>query len=260
MTDFTNVAALVAQGQSLLDLVKGGHITQLEADNAAKLGEVDAALAAKIAQANTDIAAAMLPINEKLSRLQLTKNQELKIDSGTVANDMVLRAGVTSSLVATISGDIGLRDASQVNLLSEISADVIAQFADFDMKSGNYHISDWNVVRLTWDFGAGFSGEQGLGYLGAKQAGRGTPFDVEYTAASFVKLESGGVQGHYFNGVELDKWRFCNKYISYGGFGAFHNFAFTANTQTGSVLIALPVVTTGIIDHPHKLFKNIELL
>jgi hypothetical protein len=256
MTDFTNIAALVAQGQSLLDLVKGGHITQLEANNAAKLGEVDAALAAKIAQANIDVANATAPINDKIPRIQLTKNQELVVSSGTVPDGMMVNSGVTVEHVLSIAKSSD-RDAAQVNQLNEVSNDIKEIFPDFDIRVGLNHSKGWSIVRLSWDFGVGFSGREYLAFM--ESFINAVPKCAEMASAAIVKLESGAIDGQWTNGCELGKWRFCSESLKSEGFGWYwftHPFV---TTSAGSVLVALPVVTTGVLDHPKKLFKNIEI-
>jgi hypothetical protein len=262
MTDFTNLAVLVAQGQALLDLVKGGHITQLEADNAAKLGEVDTALALKIAQANTAIANATKPVDSKIPHLQLSANQELKITSGSVPDDMWVSKGVTIEVLENISRQGSGRTAGAYQLLIEMQNDIQEQFADFSIRDGISYVLEFNVIRLSWDFTGDFTGFNSLLKLNtAKNVP--TFFQVaDQTVASFLKLESGGVIGALTDGCELAKWRYCStldhKHWE-GHFGAYKEFYIAAETQTGSLLLALPAVITGSIGHPSNLFKNIEV-
>jgi hypothetical protein len=260
MTDFTNLAALVAQGQSLLDLVKGGHISQLEADNAAKLGEVDAALTAKIAQANVDIANATAPINDKIPRIQLTKNQELFITSGTVPDDMYLSAGVTSTLISTINRVAVNRVEPEVSLLSGIEADIKEQFSDFEITEATLYLAGFNVIRLAWDFGEPVINKV-IAYMSSKYITgvNGIPKSCELSSCAFLKLESGDINGFWSEGVELGKWRFTGKVLTVENFGGYSPHHPLTNSQSGSLLLALPVTVSGVIDHPDKLFKNLEI-
>jgi hypothetical protein len=259
MTDFTNLATLVAQGQSLLDLVKGGHITQLEANNAAKLSEVDAALAAKIAQANTDIVNAIAPINNKIPRIQLTQNQELRISTGTVPDNMMVSSGVTLEHIIYIGKGVA-RDAGVLSMLNGIKVDIAEQFADFNIRETGIHSLSWSVVRLSWDFGAEFIGDNWLAFMESALKNIDTvPKVAELTSAAFVKLESGSISGDWATGAETGKWRFCKQVLLDENFGGYYTNHPKATSQTGSLLLALPVVATGVIDHPNKLFKNLEL-
>jgi hypothetical protein len=257
MTDFTNLAALVAQGQSLLDLVKGGHITQLEADSAAKLGEVDAALAAKIAQANTDIANATAPISDKIPRIQLSKNQKLLISSGTVPDDFTFAAQVTSELVGYVSPS-ATRDPTSLALLTEIETDILEQFSGFNIRKDGPYSSGFNVVRLSWDFTGDFSGEKALFHIGN---GKITS-KSELTFASFMKLESGGVFNTVSEGAELGKWRFCRETragVSDNSFASYHSVTVFVTSVTGSLVMALPVISTGTVDQPQHIFQLFQI-
>jgi hypothetical protein len=259
MTDFTNLAALVAQGQSLLDLVKGGHITQLEADNAAKLGEVDAALALKIAQANTAIANATAPINDKIPRIQLTKNQELVVSSGTVPDDVVVRSGVSFELVTYVSKRQSDRSTGARYLLDVMESDVKEQFSDFDIGKERAHPSGWNVLRVSWDF-SGLAYDRNWLIQNKSVSGATATNYGSSTSAALVKLEEGEAAGFWASGCEVGKWRFCSNTNGGSEFGGHRVVHVTTLTKNGSMLIALPVTVSGVIAHPHDLFKNIEIL
>jgi hypothetical protein len=262
MTDFTNLAALVAQGQSLLDLVKGGHITQLEADSAAKLVEVDVALALKIAQANTAIANATKPVDSKIPHLQLSANQELKITSASIPDDMLVSAGVTIELFENIARSGDARTTEAYQLLIDMQNEIKEQFADFSIRDSISYALEFNVIRLSWDFSGDFVARKTL--LKLMTAKRMSSFfqRADQTAAAFLKLESGGISGELTDGHELAKWRYCSTLGSkhwQGQFGAYRPFSIIAETETGSLLLALPAVITGSIGHPSNLFKNIEV-
>jgi hypothetical protein len=259
MTDFTNLAALVAQGQSLLDLVKGGHITQLEADSAAKLGEVDAALAAKIAQANTAIANATAPINDKIPRIQLTKNQELYITDGTVPDDMRASMGTSFEFIERVAGEQSQRTAGAMSKLAEIETDLVQQFADFNISENTEHLASWNIIRISWDFNAAAP----LGWIAFNDSvglSESVPMMSGLMSAALVKLESGGAEKYWAEGCELGKWRFCSSPLEGARFGGYRHVHPIATTPTGSMLVALPVTVSGVIAHPRDLFKNIEII
>jgi hypothetical protein len=259
MTDFTNLAALVAQGQALLDLVKGGHITQLEADSAAKLGEVDTALALKIAQANADIANATKPVNEQIPRICLSKNQRLAITSGTVPDNFAIHVGSTSTLLHTVNKGIGIRTVEAQVLLDEIEAEIIEQYLDFKVSSGELG-QTFNVVRIAWDI-TGFDGSEDIFALESVHGERIRQAD-EITFACLVKLESGTLDKTFsiFNNHELGKWRFSKKYQVFGDtMNPYVVGGIKVTSATGSMLIALPVVTTGRIEHPNDIFRNVRV-
>jgi hypothetical protein len=256
MTEFSNLAALVAQGQALLDLVKDGHITQLEADNAAKLGEVDAALAAKIAQANTDVANAVAPIDGKIPHTLLTENSKLVVSSGTVPDGIIASASSSFSVSAYVERDPSNRDAGQVVLLSGIETDIKEQFADFDIRTAGHYFDGFNIMKIDWDFGVDFSGADyvmqlsvvaPLGYANRVLTSN------ETTSQALVKLVSGSLEDHdMVKGATLGKWRYCNFQNAFDkkDFGRYLNVYARATSQTGSLLIALPSIVTGLVSHP----------
>jgi hypothetical protein len=258
MTDFTNLAALVAQGQSLLDLVKGGVITQLEADNAAKLGEVDKALALKIAQANTAIANAIAPVNEKIPKKSLTLNNVLAVTSGTVPDGWSVPAAATITTHAMVSYSPLLRDAVVTALLTQMESEVKEQFVDFSMRADAYYFRDFNVIKIDWDFGVDFDGIENLLTIPSVDIGPlGSRFRAtsDMTAQSMIKVLSGAVFNDGFSmGSVLGKWRYCsNQYID-SGFGYYFNILMQATSQTGSLLIALPSVVTGLVSQPKDIY------
>jgi hypothetical protein len=258
MTDFTNLATLVAQGQALLDLVKGGHITQLEADSAAKLGEVDAALALKIAQANTAIANAVAPIEGKIPTVVLTKNQHLAISSGTVPDDVYMSIGVSSTLIETVDWVPDDRAQSAKDLMSLIGADIKEQFADFDVREGNYYSKSFNIIRIDWDFpeSGGYKPVLRLRDLFTDN----TIVNAKSSCfAAFIKLVSGGVTGHLSGtAVEQGKWRFCKRDLVVDAFGGYVHPEIAVSSLVGSMFICLPVFVTGTINHPNTILNNVR--
>jgi hypothetical protein len=259
MTDFTNLAALVAQGQSLLDLVKGGHITKLEADSAAKLGEVDLALAAKIAQANADVVAATAPINGKIPHLKLTRNQELLISTGSIPDNVNVSLGVVVSLVGYIDAVASLRGAGELLLLSGIEADIKQQFADFDIGKDRNYIAGFNIVQIDWDI-TGLSDDWLFSIDSAKLDSQKFSVAGDFAWASFVKVNSGVLRSGGFTGSsEVGAWRFGSEKTNRSGFGRIDYASIHANSQVGSFLLALPVVVSGALSHPNDIFSNIEM-
>jgi hypothetical protein len=259
MTDFTNLAALVAQGQSLLDLVKGGHITQLEADSAAKLVEVDVALALKIAQANADIAAAIAPADGKIIHSALTKNRRLLVSSGTVPDDVMAPAMATFSILASVSANSASRSGEVLALLSEIEADITEQFADFDIRSTGEYYGDFNVIKIDWDTnGEAPKGDSlvQLSRIVDGLYGSRVLASNELTTQALVKLVSGELENNSMgNNSEVGKWRYCNhKAKSYKkAFGGYVFSYLKPTSQTGTLYIALPSIVTGLVSHPKEI-------
>lgn len=252
MTDFTNLAALVAQGQALLDEIKGGKLAQIDASFLQKLADVDVALAAKIAQANADIANAVAPIDGKIPHLPLTKNPALIISSGTVPDDVKTTADSTFSVVAFINRALSNRSAGELALLGEIESDVKEIFADFDIRLNTDYFKAFNVIKIDWDFGVDFVvGETIFGLEGFEGEDYSLLKSNETTSQVLVKLVSGSVDTNdLLTGAEVNKWRYCNKQKFIDSFGGFTYSAAKATSQTGSLLIALPSVVTGLVSHP----------
>ena len=80
------------------------------------------------------------------------------------------------------------------------------------------------------------------------------------TAAAFVKLESGEIHSSAFaTGATLGEWRFTRLAYKGSSFGSYIHSHPYAKSEKGSMLIALPVIATGHLDHPNKLFVLPEI-
>jgi hypothetical protein len=257
MTDFTNLAALVAQGQSLLDLVKGGHITKLEADNAAKLSGLQADFEDR--KASWDVL-----VNgyvNSATNIVLTKNQTLLL-SGTVPLYVGARSGVEFELVSAITDRGDDRDAGQMAFLTDIERDVKEAFPAFNVNSDKSYLKNFNIIRVTWDF-TGLALPLFVLYLQSKGKNESAvSAGSTYTSAALVKLESGDViQTRFFSGAEVGKWRYCSQVrqgIDYFGAGA--HLTGDVSSETGSLLIALPLAVLGDIStRPGALLNPTDL-
>jgi hypothetical protein len=257
MTDFTNLATLVAQGQALLDEIKGGKLAQIDASFLQKLADVDATLAAKIAQANTDIANAVAPIEGKIPSVILSVNHIAKVTNGTVPDGWIVDGGVIVSTHDYIEFVSTNRDAAQLALLAEIESQVKEQFADFDIRINVHYQNGFNVMQLDWDFGVDFAGTDTVLVIPkiAESAFSYTYANSELTAQSLIKVLSGSLVNEAFSeGYELGKWRFCSAKMLKGGFGSYVNLPLRATSRVGSLLIALPSVVTGLVSHPKDIY------
>lgn len=258
MTDFTNLATLVAQGQSLLDLIQGGHITQLEADNLAKLNEIDVDYAAKKAVWDAAIANSI----DYVPNIILTKNQNLFITSGSVPDDSALNSYATTELVQTVTKSAP-RTQTEIDLLNEIQTDLQTVFSGFDIRSGNDYVFGFNVIRLSWDFTADPNASKWLFHMhGKSEHGIETQVASATTSAAFVKLESGALlHNNWGKGNADGKWAYGNQVFPVaGGFGSYRNAIGIASSTIGSLLICLPAVVTGDIStDPDSLINAISL-
>ena len=197
-------------------------------------------------------------IESKVPRIELTKNQVLEITSGTLPHGMTFKAGTTVSLHRTIERSPASRDQQQRDLLGEIQGSVREQFSDFDIRAELYHYANFNIIQIDW---TGIQVGDWIFYPDIKQTDgySSVPYGGEVTRAAFVKLLSGDVSGYFGNDTVLEKWRFCRSTRNSSEFGGYAHPTMTALTESGSMLIALPVVTTGVLDHPSKLFANFSL-
>jgi hypothetical protein len=240
VTDFTNLATLVAQGQSLLDLIQGGHITQLEADNLAKLNEIDVDYAAKKAVWGAAITNSI----DYVPNIILTKNQDLFITSGSVPDFSALNSYATTELVQAVT-KLAPRTQPEIDLLNAIQTDLNTVFPEFDIRAGNDYVFGFNVIRLSWDFTAVPDASKWLFHMHGKS---------EHGIETLL-------HNNWGKGNADGKWVYGNTVFPVaGGFGSYRNAVGIASSTIGSLLICLPVVVTGDISaDPDSIINAISL-
>lgn len=252
MSDFAKISELVTQGQQLLDSIKGGAIRIMQQEHVAGL----AALATKgqgaIAKLTVDYANVLKPTTEQIPNIAITKNQVLEQSTSNIPNSLIVNSSVSVSKFATVSHVPSARDAGILTLLSEIETGVKKDFPDFDIRKSAHYYQTFNVFRISWDFG---SGDPSWLFLPGVNNGNGAiPFSSVMTGAALVKLESGSMGYHALaTGAVLGEWRFTKEILTGNYFGKYVNCHPYAASKQGSMLVALPVVATGYLDHPSKL-------
>lgn len=246
---YQQIGALVTKAQELLDTIKGGGIQAMEA-----------AFNSSLALWNSKVDSAVATVSNYASQLPciaLTDNQVLKITEGkTIPDTLGAHANVSIELVALVHNDPAVRDAATKSLLTSMESDVRKEFPDFNIIKDGHYSRAFNVVRVSWDF----TGKEPNYLVFPTYKGSSVPLGSISTAAAFVKLESGEIYSPAFaTGATLGEWRFTRKSYSSNSFGDYLFCHPYAKTPTGSMLIALPVVATGYIDHPKKLFALPEI-
>ncbi|WP_017191189.1 hypothetical protein [Vibrio harveyi] len=274
MSDFTAIGQVVTEARNLLDSIKGGAIrtmqTQVDAlkqkfssDTQQALNDFQSASNAKIAQQDQALRNAVAPILDKVTVLAITKNQTMDVSAGSIPDGFLVNSGVSFTLLETISSNPALRSGAQLQLLSEMASGIKEEFPDFDIREQGHYFRNFNVFRVSWDFGDSFDGYEWIffpPYAGDNKSGN-TPFPKVgvSTVASLIKLESGVASGFLASGGTQGKWKFSKSVNSGDSFGTYVHPHPVTTDKTGSFLIALPVAATGFIDHPRKLFALPEI-
>lgn len=269
MTNYESLGLLITKTRDLLDSIRGGAIRKMKdeyqvakanmsQEHSTVLSDFARQSNAKIEEQQAAIdKLAITPILEKMTRLSLTINQVMKPhDYRPLPRGFGANKGVTFSLVETIRDTPMIRSAAASELLTEMETDIKTDYPDFNIRADDAYISDFYVYRVSWDFEGAFSGEEWLfmpDYHGSRAGGM--PSVGISTAASFIKLESGIPEGYFVDGGEIGKWKFSSRIEEGLGFGrcCFPNPI--TRVSAGSFLIALPVVSTGVINHPRNLFS-----
>ncbi|ANW25817.1 hypothetical protein BA953_16605 [Vibrio coralliilyticus] len=241
MTD--NYAALgdiVTQSRQLLDLIKGGALAKFDQDAKAFLANMQ----------------------DTAPNIALTRNQVLGASVGRTLPDCLgVNQKVTLSLVASINGNPTARDAQAKSLLADIQTGVQRDYADFRIRESNWYWKTFNIYRVSWDFLA--DDIKYLVFPSMNELLSPVPGGRPMTSAAFVKLEQGELiqsnDAHFAQGAVLGEWRFTKTDYNVNAFGYYIHAHPYAQSLQGSMLIALPVVATGYLNHPNKLFALAEM-
>jgi hypothetical protein len=217
MTDFTNLAALVAQGQSLLDLVKGGQLaaSQAEFDEfmATSTGDYDGKIAQWAAAVQANLAAA--PVRYKvlyvdstgddgntgnsLANAFLTLDKALSLCTGMhMEYSIVVGAGGY-----TVNDMAYVKDFSRLYIVGAVNADDVIETvitviagktlyasgisAAISVRDVEVHYTKSGLVPAHWDvpfkaIGAGASfkfGALGATYRAFRYVGNGSMINAE---------------------------------------------------------------------------------
>ncbi len=266
MSDYQTIGQLITKTRDLVDSIRGGAIRKMKDEyqvvKAIMSQEHDAVLSDFSSKSNAKIEEqqaaidklAITPILDKMTRLALTKNQIMRPHRYRPEPDgYFINQGVTLSLVETIKSMSTMRSAAAISLLNNMESDIKADYPDFDIRADSDYPDSFNVFRVSWDFGVEFSGEEWL--FSPNHYGGGGMLSVGIsTAASFIKLENGIADGYFARGGEIGKWKFSSLIEESQGFGSGCYPEPITQVSAGSFLIALPVVSTGILSHPRNLF------
>jgi len=266
MDNFQAIGQLVTEARNLLDSIKGGAIRQMEnavdalkqtftTDTQTALGNFENESNAKIAQQDQALRNAIEPIVGKLAIIALSPNQTMQLEGDAVVpKGFYLRAGMTLDKVETISHVPAARTAEQLKMLGDMELDIRAEYPDFDIRKSIHYAKPFNVFRVAWDFpeDTPMNGSHWTIFPGRVDLSTVT------SVAAFVKLEEGIADGGLMVNSTLGKWAFSNTTVG-ASFGSYFHAHPIARTHKGSFLIALPVLSTGYLNHPKKLFALPEL-
>lgn len=259
MSDFSAIGQLVTEARNLLDSIKGGAIRTMQTTFDSSLVSWGNKLDAAIAKHTADFRNVIAPVTDQLPNIALTGNQSLIIaDGNTVPTSFRANSHTTFELVKYVPSDPLSRDGEVLSLLTEIESGVLKEFSDFSIRKNSHYKHGFNIIRLSWDFSGG--SKEWLIY--PTYRGQSVPIASMMTAAAFVKLESGylnGTASAFAKGAVLGEWRFTRSTHLGSDFGSYLHSRPYASSDVGSMLIALPVVGTGYIDHPKKLFAMPEI-
>ncbi|MEG3220235.1 hypothetical protein PD716_06300 [Vibrio gigantis] len=261
MSDFTAIGQLLTEARNLLDSIKGGAIrtmqTQFDAlkqtfatDTQQALTNFRSTSNAKITQQDQALRNAVEPIIGKLATIALSPNQELTVDDGaTIPKGFNVSSFVTLEKVETIKHAPSLRSGAQLQMLSEMEKDIRLDYPDFNIRKTSHYMKSFNVFRVSWDLpdDTEVNGSHWTLFPGR------VALSGLVSCAAFVKLEEGLANGGLMALSTLGKWKF-SQFTSGGYFGGYIHAHPIARTKKGSFLIALPVLSTGYLNHPNKAF------
>lgn len=252
MTDsYTALGELVTESRQLLDLIKGGAISTMQTEHAQA-----------IAQFEGNARAFLANVQDVVPNLALSGNQTLQIDNGaTIPRLFAAHAKVSMTLVGTIHGQPDLRTPQAIEMLTDMENGIKKQYPHFSIRANNYYRDSFNVVRVSWDF-SGVTTPRYLCYPLFNGAGISIHHINPLSSAALIKLENGSLApgAEYFaRGAVLGEWRYCHTIHTDNRFGSYLHLHPFATSETGSFLMALPVVATGYLNRPEKLFTIPEV-
>ncbi|MBU2707392.1 phage tail protein [Zooshikella marina] len=212
-----------------------------------------------------------------IPRIALTQNQALHYPSKIVINNekekkqnfsksvvgLNVPSEVTPSLFQSIDSAPENRSEQEITVLKEIEKDIQEQFPDFAILKDNHYKSSFNIIKLNWDK-LEIHRNRWLAFMTSAQSDYGhiaVPQNLYSTVGAFVKVLSGDISHmHWANGWKHQKWCFCTTHLKpVNRFGSYtHTHPLRLSTK-GQVLLALPAVVTGFIDHPSDWFPVASL-
>ncbi|AIW16281.1 hypothetical protein VITU102760_12240 [Vibrio tubiashii] len=250
-TDYTALGELVSESRQLLDLIKGGAINTMQTEHTQAL-----------AKFNADATAFLANMQDAVPNLALSGNQTLQVAEGaTIPSLFGANERVTMTRVTAIDGQPQLRTAEMKAMLADIEAGVKTQFPDFSILANNHYRDSFNIFRVSWDF-SNYDKTPYLCYPLSNSVGIPIHNIKPLTSAALIKLESGSLikgNSYFAEGAVLGEWRYCYTMHEDTHFGSYiYAHPFPAS-ETGSFLMALPVVATGYLNRPEKLFTIPEI-
>ena len=269
MNNYESLGLLITKVRDLLDSIRGGAIRKMKdeyqvtkanmsQEHTAALSELSRSSDTKLKE--VELALRRLRTSGDTLNLALTKNQVMDYGWDGPAAGFSANRNVKLSPFQLINQIYDFRSAVEISLLNDIEADVKADYPDFCIRANDDYHTKFYIFRVSWDFPddrlSEFRWLFTPDHFGSMDAGGASmPSIGVSTAAAFVKLESGTPPtGYFVDGCEVGKWKFSTYTKDNHGFGSSYLPRPMAQSASGSLLIALPVISTGVIGHPDDFF------
>ncbi|MBB4812604.1 MULTISPECIES: hypothetical protein [Pseudomonas] len=217
-----------------------------------KLGEIDKALADAREKYESQISG----LTRKIPRLAVTRNFHMAPDTtGALIDGWYVHSQVTATKTRTITqlSQSAGRSQADVDFMRQVQADVSEQFPGFDIWAAEYWRNPINVWQMKWSEG---SVSPWLAFPCSIDTGRlsgATPvsLNTHMTAAAFVRVVEGAVDGTWTTGNEKGKWRWCSLGMDPAGFFSHYMHVHPMRiSNSGLIEVMLAGACTGVVNHP----------
>lgn len=210
----------------------------------------------KINQANLDAIESLNKEKEELEgqvpRLCVSSNPFLQLsENSDTPSGLMLHSDVTSELFMSIPRAPHDRDVDQLRTLQEMEADL-----GVSLRTSGYFDQSFNIIKLSWNE---VTNTNWLAFPAYSKGSTGAyPAQGLLTYGAFVKVLSGEISGYWGEGSTLNKWHFGNgKLIANESFGSYFHPHPRRQSDSGSILVALPFVTTGSVTKANQWFPQV---
>ncbi|OCQ23368.1 hypothetical protein A7985_05350 [Pseudoalteromonas luteoviolacea] len=205
-----------------------------------KHAQIDETLQNAIAELQNTAAS----LSSQLPRICVSENPFLEIDASTqLPTGLMMHDDVTAELFETIPRSPEERTSAQLQLLQSMEDDL-----GVSLRAHEYYDRGFNIIKLSW---TQLTNSNWLAFPAYSKSGTGAyPEQVLLTYGAFVKVLSGEITGYWGEGTTLNKWHFGNGLCEVSGrFGNYFHPHPLRKSATGSVLVALPFITTGNVQN-----------
>lgn len=194
-------------------------------------------------------------IDSHLPRVCITNNPCLDEDAETgLPHGISIHADLAVEKVITISGNPNNRSPEEISILREIELDL-----DTDLRIDHHYRKSFNIYRFTWNKESSIG--SWLLFPNSVHLDGSIPNNTLCTIGALVKVVSGEISRYWGHNCIQNKWHFnYSRYAPVNMFGHYFHPHPIRQTTSGEVLVALPAVTTGVVDDIKSWFPLVELV